>query len=314
MDRSSDGAASAAMRATARSLSIDAVSAEIVTRLRAAGIRPILLKGPSLATWLYADGTPRPYTDTDLLVSPRDHPEAERMLAELGFERGRSGWQEVSFAWRRVGDGSLVDLHSSLFGVEATPEKLWTELVARTESIRVGGAEVEAPNRGALAFHIALHAAQHGGDGGKPLEDLARALERASEVEWVDASALAAVVDAEPVFAAGLRRIAAGAGLATRLGLPDASSATIALHAEGAAPLVRGIEHVATAPNWAARLRFLRRKLMPPGRELRRRSALARRGRAALPLAYLLNALGLVARAPAALVAWRRARSAPSQE
>ena len=60
---------SSAVRTAALAVRVDRVTAEVVTAMREAGIRS-LLKGPSIATWLYGDGGARPYDDSDLLVAP----------------------------------------------------------------------------------------------------------------------------------------------------------------------------------------------------------------------------------------------------
>ncbi|MDQ4145916.1 MAG: nucleotidyltransferase family protein, partial [Actinomycetota bacterium] len=71
--------------AAARALRLDRVAGITVDRLRAAGVPSILLKGATIATWLYDDGHPRPYRDVDLLVSPLDAERAKEVLGKLGF-------------------------------------------------------------------------------------------------------------------------------------------------------------------------------------------------------------------------------------
>src|ERR687893_43534 len=75
------------LAATARGLAVDAVSAEVLDALRAAHVPTILLKGPSVAEWLYHQGPGRSYLDTDVLVAPPALADAERVLAELGFQQ-----------------------------------------------------------------------------------------------------------------------------------------------------------------------------------------------------------------------------------
>src|SRR2546427_4885417 len=77
---------SARLLAAARTLGVDALAAEAIEALRAAGIRSILLKGPALAGWLYGDGALREYDDCDLLVDPADTGVAAVVLRELGFQ------------------------------------------------------------------------------------------------------------------------------------------------------------------------------------------------------------------------------------
>jgi hypothetical protein len=62
------------------------------------------------------------------------------------------------------------------------------------------------------------------------------------------------------------------------------------------------------APTVSARLRVLRDAMLPAPTYMRATSALARRGRAGLVLAYLARALARARQLPAALRAVRRAR------
>src|SRR5215208_3905716 len=237
-------------------LQLDQVAAEVVVALRGSGIRAILLKGPALAAWLYERDGSRPYGDVDLLVDDHRFAEAQRILAELGFRYGQPGWRELSHSWKRP-DGSTVDLHRSLVGVGAAPAKLWRELSREVEAIRVGGTELETLNKPALAFHVALHAAQHGGEElVKPLVDLSRALGHADERCWRLAALLAQRVDATPAFATGLRLDPGGAAVAETLGLPSGRPVEVALHAMRQPALVLGLEYLASAEGLAARARF----------------------------------------------------------
>jgi hypothetical protein len=250
----------------------------------------------------------RAYGDVDLLVDTRDVGRAEHELRAIGFSPGQAGWQGISRAWERSADAGTVDLHTSLFGVEAEPEQIWRTLSARTESIRVSGVDVETLARPGLAVHVALHAAQHGAQGGKPLRDLARALAIATEQEWIDAARLAGRLNAAPAFALGLRLDPQGARLARRLGITDEPPTAVALHARGARPLVLGLEHLATAPSLRSGLGFVLRKLVPSPAYMRGQSALARRGRTGLVLAYVWRPCWALLHLPGALRAWRRAR------
>ncbi len=64
----------------------DIATVELMAALQAAGIRSILLKGPSVQRWLYADHETRHYWDIDLLVSPAELHRAEAVADSLGFE------------------------------------------------------------------------------------------------------------------------------------------------------------------------------------------------------------------------------------
>src|SRR5947209_4440157 len=62
----------------------DALTARIVTALRAAGVESVLLKGASVRRWLY-DGDERCSVDIDLLVSGRDRDAADVALSAFGL-------------------------------------------------------------------------------------------------------------------------------------------------------------------------------------------------------------------------------------
>jgi len=300
---------SPALRAAALSLRVDAVTAEVVSKLRESGVRTVLLKGPSIAGWLYADGTFRRYGDTDLLVASETLQATSGALRAAGF-REQPGVS--SYTWFRRSDRSIVDLHDTLFGVESPREEAWRALSEGTETMRVGGLDVEVLGRTARLLYIALHAAQHESDGfQQPLKDLERALRHADEQLWGEAAALATSLQAGPTFAAGLRRHPDGARLADRVKLLGERPLMLSLREGGGRPFLVTLERLATTPGLGPRLRLLGRRLAPPPDYMRwRYPRLAARGTAGLALAYLWRPVSTALRLPAAILAWRRARRA----
>ncbi len=297
--------------AVAQTLLADSVTPEVVQALHAAGIRPVLLKGPALADWLYQDGS-RTYQDTDLLVDPARVEQAELVLTRLGFKHPPVDdipldrpWH--AHAWFRRGRN--VDLHRTLIGVRVPPRELWKVLSTRTETTQVGGAEVEILDPPARALHVALHAAQDGTRPGKNAQrDLARALACVPTQVWEEAADLAARLDAVPAFAAGLRLFPAGEALATRLGLPESRSVEVALRASAAPPLSLGFDWLANTPGLRPKLAFLAHKLVPPLAFMQAWTPLAHRGPLGLVAAYLWRPLWLCGNAAPALRAWWRTR------
>ena len=197
-----------------------------------AGVPTILLKGPSIARWLYPAGG-RTYVDTDLLVPAREFGRAEAVLRSLGFTELVEGLHsfeqgvETAFARRAElgrGPGGTVDLHRNLPMLPTPDGLLWEAFSADTETVPVGGVEVRVLGRTALALHVVVHAVQHGFQCHTD-EDLRRAITVMSADEWRPVADLAARLGIAGILGFGLRHHAAGAEIADRLTLPPLSPA-----------------------------------------------------------------------------------------
>jgi hypothetical protein len=286
---------STALRA-AYGLHLDRVASDVVAALRRGGVRAVVLKGPAIAAWLYADDDPRFYDDCDLLVAPRDLGRARTVLAGMGFERpfaplaARMPAHVVPHAeyWKR--EDARVDLHWRLPGTTIEAERAWDVLTADLATVEVAGVELPALGLTARALHVVLHAAHHPLGEPRPARDLERLLALLGREEWARVDALAERVGAGAAFGVGLRRVPAGRAVAHR-------------HGRGAAD---------DAPRGAAALAAVRRPadlarvLFPPAGHLREVSPLARRGRLGLAAAYAVRLADRAIRLPAALAALRR--------
>jgi hypothetical protein len=308
----------ASLRVAARTLALDAYAGDLSQSLRDGGVRCILLKGPSVAGWLYDADELRSYVDIDLLIARDDWDSAASVLAaasfapsgaELALPHGRRPHAET---WVRGGKGVTVDLHATLPGLGAAPEAAWAVLSSGTETMTIGGAQIEVLSEPARALLIVLHAAHHGIDDAQAMGDLARVLPRVSETTWRDAAALAERLDGIAAFAAGLRLLPDGDRLAERLELPAASSVEAILRASSAPELALSLDWLVRTPGFRARSRLIGRKLVPPVSVLRGRSELARRGTPGLGAAYLLQPFWLSRQAVPALRAWLAARKRAS--
>jgi Uncharacterised nucleotidyltransferase len=223
-----------AIMKAAQTLAIDRVTAEVVSAFDAASIPSILLKGPSIARWLYPSGG-RGYVDTDLLVPAQQFAHAERVLKELGFGELTEGYalpervdpDAVEAAFVRCHDAgrgpeTVVDLHRNLPGLPPSDDLLWSTLSADVDRMLVGGVEVRVLNRAGLALHVVAHAVQHqfrlhtG-------EDLRRAVSALSVDDWRRVASLAAILGIQDVLGFGLRHNPSGADAANQLGLPSLS-------------------------------------------------------------------------------------------
>ena len=245
-----------------RTVWVDWCTARVVRALRDRGVRPLLLKGPAVASWLYAENPRvRAYTDVDLLVAPTDRATAEAVLAELGYAPPPRSWLRDepphAITWVRSADGSAVDLHRTIHGCEHVDEAVvWDVVSAAPEMIDVAGVEVQAPSVEVRALHVALHAIPGWGD--HVFADLERAVAIVDPSVWEGAADAARRlgVDDELGFRLGL--VPGGAALAGSLGLPTAEPRRAS-----------ALTFAMTLPGWRARSRYLLQKVFPPPAYLR---------------------------------------------
>jgi Uncharacterised nucleotidyltransferase len=301
------------LRAAARAVSVDVVTAEVVTALTKAGIRSVLLKGPAIARLLYEPGELRAYNDLDLLVAPENELGAGIVLEDLGFEivvddSRLAGHRPLhAHEWVRARDRASVDLHRTLSGTNAEPAEVFAALVQEPETLRLAGAEVEVPPPPALALVLALHLAHHGWLP-KTARDLTRAIERLPDAAWEQAAQLARRLGAEAAFAAGLELVPGGAALVERLSLSSSRPVDVILRATGPPPLALGLEWLSRTPGLRAKAALVARTALPARGALRSWRPLARRGRLGLVAAYASHPFWLVRHAGPSLLALRRAR------
>jgi hypothetical protein len=298
----------------AANLRVDATTAEVLRAFDAAGVDSLLVKGPSIARWLYDNSDPRGYADCDLLVPPPDLTAAERVLAELGFEpeidrhKMPSWWQEHAVAWLRGRDGTGVDLHETLPGTGVDPETLWRTLEGHREPLEVGGYSAQTLTKPGRAFMLALHAAHHGSGWGQFIHDLERGARKVDRETWRAAAELAESLNATAAFASGLRLVEPGREIAAALELPSEGAVDVALKASTPPPLALGFEQFAQTKGVRARLAIVRHKLFPPVTFVRRYSRPAPTGPLSLFRAYLRRWRWLIVHAPGGFRAWRSAR------
>jgi hypothetical protein len=258
-------------------LRVDGWTAEVVGAMHGEGIRPILLKGPVIARWLYPDEpAARGYCDCDLLVGPEDGERARALLAALGFvvqpHPALAPDEHHARIFIRPADGANVDLHRRLHGMQAVADaQVWAAARQHVETMELGRVGVDVPDPVLRALTVALHPEPQDGPHSKPWRDLARALGRVDDAVWQASLELARELRIERELAARLRRLPAGAELADRLGVTAAGSAYYnVLGAVNAGRAPRGVLTIANLralPAGSARRRYVISKLVPPAPE-----------------------------------------------
>jgi hypothetical protein len=333
-----DGRPVAARLMAFRRLALDNALAELIKLYDTRGVRPLLLKGPAFARWLYDDPRERSYNDIDLLVRPDEFGAARRGLAELSYEPApvnamRPGERRDSYheEWIRPGTLPLaVELHHTLYGVPAALSLVWQRLTEGVERIEVAGVQIDVPAEAVSALIAGLHRADHGNvatppdagsrpgaprradrfsvwAGGRYAEcDLQLALARVDIETWGAAAAIAGELGAAEMFAFGLRLDPAGRRLADRLGLTDRVPRQVRLRNSHQPATTNGIERLISTPGAPARIRLVAGELVPSRAFMRYSSSLARRGRRGLVGAYLWRPVGLMIKLPKGLRAWMR--------
>lgn len=298
----------------ARSALLDHAAVAAVRQLRDGGIRAILLKGASIASWLYAGDEVRPYIDFDLLVAPADVDATLAALRRLDYRHVLAGAApvEIGAGWQNElalqgPHGVFIDLHHRLIGVPSS-QQCWDVLSAHTAPLRLASGVVETLDLPARTMHLALHAAQSGAADSQALTDLARGLDRLDPTLWGDAAELAESLDATAAFAAGLRLLPQGRELAERWSLPDDMGVELAVRVAGRSQDALFFERLADRPGVRAKVGWVAREAFPTTVFLRDASRLARRGGWGMAVARLWRPVSLLLRFVPAAGTWLRAR------
>ena len=300
--------ATSTLLAGARALTLDRAAGEAISAWGGEGIDAILLKGVSVAEWLYR-GELRSYCDADLLVDPARICDAAEVLDRLGFVPAERHVSLHAHPWTRPTDGAQIDLHRTLYGAERTPAQVWSALRRHVQPYGAGRAGLPTLDIPARAMLVALHAAQHPGSA-QAGEDLARAVRICGGADWLRAEAIADEVGALATMGRGLRLNPAGRRLAVRL--PRVTAAQLVERER--APLAIGLARLRSVRGWRAKLAVAVRAALPSPARLREEGADIRPAK--LPAVYARRAVYLAVNAPLTVRRLRRAHAggAPSGE
>jgi hypothetical protein len=302
----------AGLISAAVTMAVDHVTGEVVAAFNQAQVASLLLKGPSIAQWLYAEGG-RIYRDTDLLVSPDDFGRASEVLRSAGFGAPSHALVDHAHTYQRetTGYAQTVDLHRTLPYFVAPPAEVWRVLSRSKSTITLGDVEVDVLGVPERCLHTAVHAVQHAFEvfeASGPFEDLRRAVAAGTFEEWSEAAAVSRALGAEDALAAGLCLIPEGEALAARLRLTNDRRGIVRIAATvGHSELpAYQLQRFVDADTFGERIRLLVNPIMLSPANLRQVSPLARHGHVGLGLAYAARPFVVAGRVGSALVSRRR--------
>jgi hypothetical protein len=296
---------------------IELLHGEVCWVLADAGADALVIKGPSIAQWLYPEGG-RESVDVDLLVRPAHWDRAVAVLVARGFAETWVGRREGE-----VSDHSLdlqrtdpelgqhgVDLHSYFPGIDLAPSAAFELLWERRLPASQAGVDVSFPDLPSRALITALHAARDPLSP-KVAEDLRRAMAALDDAQRDDLKVLAAELQARGALRAGLETQPATADLVELLGLDDAEVSTYwELRSHGAGRTAVRLDQLREMP-WRHRPGQIGRWLFPSPALMRTRDQRAAEGTVGLGVAYA-SRLGEGLRAlPSAVRDLRAARRPP---
>lgn len=284
----------------ANCLRVDHATVEAVEEMLRAGVRPVLLKGPVVANWLYSrDPSRRAYNDADLLVAPNEYAAARNVLAGLGYRpvpasglRFRHGVTRHAECWFRDRDIAAIDLHRTIHGTERLdPGAVWAAATNEAGTVDVLGIPIDTPGEAFRLLHLVLHIRPKDRPGSRAWIDLQRAIATIPEERWESAARLATDLGVHDLVGALLRLIPGGESLADRLGLPRRWPLFLRVQFKGrdttAALFCAEFLQVA----WPARFRLVAEWIAPSADQVRAHWPLAARSHFGLALVYISRPL-----------------------
>ncbi|MDP9165188.1 MAG: nucleotidyltransferase family protein [Actinomycetota bacterium] len=257
-----------AARWVAVGMRLEREAVRVTSSLTANGVPSLVFKGPVLQHWLYG-AQPRPYRDIDVLVPSSRFEAARQVVESLGYQDAQQGLarsERSEHALTMVqSSGLVVDLHRTLQGATASGDGIWEVLSRDIGYLDLLAGSIPICSRPVQAAVCVLHAAQHGREESKPLEDLRRLCELADEELLDRAVDVALAIGARDAFALGadlqpelrdhLKRAEVTVRAASRLQLARAHSAQNY-------PGVLTLAALSDQP-WPTRLRLAARVLWP---------------------------------------------------
>jgi len=176
----------------ARSLFIASQLVEVTELLSHGAIRFATFKGPSLAAAIYGDLSLRECNDIDIIVDEHQVPEAETVLASVGYKpaHGSPEFRAAFLSYQKqfmlVREDSMlaIDLHWDFTWTHVPfplrPSEIWSNL----EAVEIGGRAVPTLGRNDLALFLAGHGTKEGWKCLGWVCDFAMLIEKYPDLDW----------------------------------------------------------------------------------------------------------------------------------
>ena len=174
----------------------------------------------------------------------------------------------------------------------------WDVLESHVESMSLGLGAVPSLDEAGRCLVLALHALTSGSGSGQPIDDLRRARVAASATSWDEAARLAAMLDADDLFRAGVATVEGNTAVLT--------SARAKLFVSGAPSAAFGLQRLSetrlSALPWA-----IWREVFPTAGFMRRSDPGRAGGRAGLIWSYCRRWVRIARQVPPAATTWFQA-------
>jgi hypothetical protein len=197
--------------------------------LKENGIAAAILKGSVLSQMAYGDISLRQAGDIDVLISRRDFERTRRVLESLGYQMTPSltGAQlashlashcEIQFV--RDDWFTVVDLHWALAPKSFTFNLEIDELLARLQTVEVGGAQIETLATEDLVVYLSMHGAKHLWRAVEWISSLGELIRSAESISWDAVVERAARAHATRMLGLALRLVerVSGRGIVSHAG------------------------------------------------------------------------------------------------
>jgi len=185
---------------------------KIIHLLNENNIEALAFKGPTLSQMAYGDITLRQYSDLDILVDEENAFEAGTLMTQNGhtallplniLSNKTCLHTAKDFSLMSETSGAHTELHWRLFEKKYNISLLSCPLDKKCQTVKINNHEIKTLQNELLLVYLCLHGAKHAFERIEWICDIDR-LVRSSEIDWVQAIAIAEESHSKRSFYLGL--------------------------------------------------------------------------------------------------------------